>query len=133
MTREKKILIGTIAVLIFIAVASVAAILMMYFGKSDHVYAEIYQDGKLIRTIDLSDPLVEETFTVSGEEGAYNKIQVKDGGISVIEANCPDLLCMHMGEIRTNSLPITCLPNKLVIQIKAGSLSEEKQPDVFTY
>lgn len=109
--------------------------------------ADIYQDGELLMTLPLSaspsgdgelfaadglsrinnlpasagNPVEEETplvFVIEGENGAYNEITIKEGKIGVTAASCPDHLCMRQGFIHTSLLPITCLPNKLVIQVR---------------
>lgn len=93
--------------------------------------AYIYQDGTLIKTIDLS--MVRETslLTVNASDGGYNIIEIRPGQIAVTEASCPDHVCVKQGFIRTSMLPITCLPNKLVIQLKENTTGVT--PDAITY
>jgi hypothetical protein len=107
---------------IFIAAAVIAV--LQYTQKAPGQYAEIYQDGVLLQTVDLSK---DSEFTISNNAGGYNTILVKDGAISVIEANCPDKYCIHQGAISGGAQPIVCLPNKLVIKIAAPSGDE---PDI---
>ena len=33
----------------------------------------------------------------------------------VTDAGCPDKICVNHGELRTEMLPIVCLPNRLII------------------
>ncbi len=75
--------------------------------------AEIYLDGNLIETIDLVK--VENPYEISLP---HNTILVEHGDISVIFSDCPDKLCVNQGKISNSTLPIVCLPNKLIIQIK---------------
>ena len=93
---------------------------------SEHI-KNIYQDGELIRTIDLqqTSPL---TFTIWGENDAFNIIEVTDGSIAVTNASCPDLICVHQGAINSDLIPITCLPNHLVI-----SVSHTTDTDITAY
>lgn len=72
----------------------------------------VLQDGKLLRTVDLS---AEETFTVTGEAGE-NRITVKNGEIFVESADCPDQVCVRHGALKKGGEPIVCLPNRLVIE-----------------
>lgn len=106
------------------------------FGQT----AEIYQEGQLIRSIDLSTVTESYTFTVTAENGGTNVIEVRPGAIGILSADCPDKLCVRQGFINNSLLPVTCLPNRLVIQIKdnaaaAGQASdfEEATPDIITY
>ena len=41
----------------------------------------------------------------------------KTGKIKIADASCPDKLCVNMGYISEPLMPITCLPNHLVIRI----------------
>ena len=79
--------------------------------------ARITQHGELISEIDLTSVVEPYTIRVDGDNGAYNIIEVRPGSIGVIEASCPDHICMQMGFIEDPFLPVTCLPNEVVIQI----------------
>ena len=43
----------------------------------------------------------------------------------MIEATCPDKLCIKQGNIEKKGATIVCLPHHLVIEIKEGN--EQKQ------
>ena len=60
------------------------------------------------------------TFTVEGPGGFTNTIEVEPGRIRVREAGCPDQVCVNQGYISDGTVPIVCLPNKLVIEITGG-------------
>lgn len=98
-------------------------------------YALIYQDGNLIRKIDLQEQKKPYEFTVeyvSGTVSGYNTILVKQGKIGISDANCPDKTCKHMGMIYSPRFPITCLPHKLVIEI-VDEIPEENGLDAITH
>ena len=81
--------------------------------------AEIYQDGVLVRTVDLSaltGPLEIPVDTGYGE----NIILAEPGQISVKSASCPDQLCVRQGVIKSGVYPIVCLPNRVVVRITGG-------------
>lgn len=46
----------------------------------------------------------------------HNTIEIKHGKVRMIEADCPDKRCVKQGA--SSSLPIICLPNEIVIEIK---------------
>lgn len=50
--------------------------------------------------------------------GGTNLLSVQNGGAAMIEAECPDHLCMEMGEIRYTGQLIVCLPNRVVVSIE---------------
>lgn len=101
------------------AVALLAVLVFALFLPKDTAtgaYAEIYQDGKRIKSVSLSQ---DQTFTV---EGAYsNTITVQDGKIAVTASDCPGSDCVHCGWISGTGRSIVCLPNGLEIRVVAGS------------
>lgn len=112
-----------VAVLLAVLISSGVYVYNNYFGKNtqtDNVI-EILQDGKVLQTIDLST--VDETQIITVEyQGHYNKIQIEKDNIKIIDADCPDKLCVNMGYLKRNAPPIVCLPHHLVIQYADNSL-----------
>ena len=92
---------------VVLAVVCVLASLPLLTGE-DAAQAEIYSDGKLVKTVALS---VDQEFTVEGK----NTVTVRDGKIAVTDADCPDHYCMDRG-FCSGGVQIVCLPNKLVIK-----------------
>ena len=86
--------------------------------KTGGLTAHIYQDGKQIHSIDLSLVTAPYELTVTDKNGNYNLIEIRPGSIGITDASCPDKLCVHMGFQETSLLPITCLPNNLVIRLE---------------
>ena len=57
--------------------------------------------------------------TIRMETGeGYNLVEIMDGGIRVLEADCRDQLCVHQGEARDAGQTIVCLPHELVIRVQ---------------
>lgn len=81
--------------------------------------AQIYQDGELLRTIDLNAVAVPYEFTIECDDG-INTIYVEHGAISVKFADCPDQICVNQGSISDSLVPIICLPHRLVIKIQGA-------------
>lgn len=86
------------------------------FGSA--AYADIYEDGAVVRTIDLSKAQ-NETFTVNGVT-----IQVKDHTIGIIDSTCPDKLCVHAGFLSKQNQSAICLPNRVAIRLRGGGDAE---------
>ena len=89
-----------------LAAVCVLATLPLLFGE-EASHAEIYSDGKLIKTVSLA---IDQEFTVDG----HNTVTVQDGKIAVTWADCPDGYCVSRG-FRSSGGDIVCLPNRLVI------------------
>lgn len=114
------------ALIAVILLASIVSFLLLNTDGQTGTTAEIYQDGKLIRTIPLDTVTEDYSFTVSGEDGIYNIVEVHPGEIGIVEASCPDGLCIGMGFIHSSAMPVTCLPNKLVIKISSETDSADQ-------
>ena len=55
--------------------------------------------------------------------GGSNLLVIRDGEAAVVEADCPDLLCVRQGKIRYRGQTIICLPNRLSVTIEGGEES----------
>ena len=60
--------------------------------------------------------------------GDTNVCEIRDGQVRMIEANCPDHLCMKQS-IDSRGGTIVCLPNKVVIEGEKKSGSHGDSPD----
>ena len=127
--NKKLFLICVIIFLLF--TGSVAAIFLMKNTDMSYKYANIYIDDKLYRTINLDDVKEPYTIRVDCDDDNYNIIEVRHGSIGMIEASCPDGLCINMGFISNSVMPITCLPNHIVIQLTDDGSNSEA--DVVAY
>ncbi len=54
---------------------------------------------------------------ISLPNGAYNVLEIKDGEADIIEASCPDGICVAHQKISRSDQTIVCLPNKMVVFI----------------
>lgn len=105
----------------------VLALLLFFGGLSFFIYgyktggciAQVYSHGELIKEIDLSK--VEEGYEFVVKNGnEKNVVRVEPGKIGVVEASCPDKVCINTGFISDGVVPVVCLPNELVIKIKGN-------------
>ena len=66
-------------------------------------------------------PLDEELeITIEGMNGGKNMLVVQNGTAAIIEADCPDKLCVNQGGIHRSGETIVCLPHRVVIEIQDG-------------
>ena len=99
------------------AAACTAAIISAKSGTGSST-AYVYQNGEEIEKIPLDGSTDGKTFTVKGDDGQENVIEVNGGKIHMKSASCKDQLCVKMGYREHENTPIVCLPNKVVIIIK---------------
>lgn len=121
------------AFLVLVIAACLLYLLMLDKGPQDYV-AEIYQDGSLIYSIPLNTAQNTYTLDVEGKEGGHNRIEIRQGSIGITWADCPDKLCVRQGFIHNSSIPVTCLPNSLVIRLSpVRESTSDTIPDAVTY
>lgn len=53
-----------------------------------------------------------------------NILQIKNGKADMIEASCPDKLCVNQKAVSMNRESIICLPNKVVVEVSSSEASE---------
>lgn len=127
-TYQKNAMI--LSCLILLALLSCIAWICFSKPTGPLLIADIYQDGRLIQSIDLHSVETPYTFVMEGTNHCVNEIEVRQGSIGILSASCPDKLCVHQGFIHNSQLPITCLPNHLVIQIRT---TDNEAGDIITY
>ena len=113
MSKPVKIAVGLLSAV----VALCAVVLLM--PKEKGVIARVTQDGKVLYEIQLNEVSGPQPYHVNGESG-YNTVLVQQGHVRMMEASCPDQVCVNQGWISDNALPIVCLPNKVIIEIIGG-------------
>ena len=80
--------------------------------------ANVKVDGKITGTYSLI-----ENQTIEINDGS-NILEIKDGIADMIEADCPDKLCVKQKAISKNGESIICLPNEVVVEVKSNEDSE---------
>ena len=65
-------------------------------------------------------PLNEDTRVTLGEGEHTNILVIRDGTVQVVEASCPDQICVRHGAIRYEGESIVCLPHRLVVTVEGG-------------
>ena len=101
------------------AVAVSAAVLLLQGRGTRASVARITRDGVLLEEIDLTKTQAPFSFLLEDGRGR-NLISVEQGRIRVSEADCPDQICVDQGWISDGTVPIVCLPHRLMIQIVGG-------------
>lgn len=111
MKRNDLILAG-----VLVAIALVSGILLFLLRKPGNIVV-ITVDGQEFGEYPLDEDRVVD---INGT----NVIQIKDGEAKMIQADCPDKLCMDQKAISSSQESIICLPNRVVAVIEG-----ERDPD----
>ena len=104
-TKHWILLLGAV----FLVLAG--TVLLQHLGAKPAARAEIWVDGNLYRTLELSE---DDSIRVETDRG-WNQLEVRDGRISVTAASCPDGDCVRCGA-KNAGAAIVCLPNRLSIR-----------------
>ena len=105
----------------FALCAGTAALVWRAPGR--RTLARITVNGETVREIDLSAVTGEASFVIETEAGV-NTVAVRPGGIRVLDADCPDQVCVHQGWLEGGAVPIVCLPHRLVISLVSGGSAD---------
>lgn len=112
--KQKISLADVVLVVCLIVLAIAIGIRQWGQGKDDRLY--IYRDNILIASYGLNRD-------IEIEVDDHNSLAIRNGKVAMVRADCPDKRCIKQGYSR--SIPIICLPNHLVIEIKESE-SENK-------
>lgn len=119
MTKWDKYLIVLILV---ISISSMFYIKNLATNQDDK-YIVIEVNGSEYKKITFSDKDKAKYLDIDTQYG-FNKLQIEEGKVRVIDASCPDKLDVKQGFIKDVGEVIVCLPNRMVVEIKG-----EKNPD----
>lgn len=127
MKKGDKILFVIVISVLLIMSAGTYAYKLAFKGKDK--IAVIKADGKVVKTINLSKLRGTEKFDIK-EGNHFNTIVAEKDKISIIDADCPDKVCIKTGWISDAGESIVCLPNKLIISIEGGETSDKAPTDI---
>jgi hypothetical protein len=99
-------------IILFVALAY--ALILAFRTEGSKVLITV--DGKEHKTFNLNENTSYELIN----DGEYNIIEIKDGYVRMLEASCPDKICVKHGKIHYDNETITCLPNRVVVRVIGG-------------
>ena len=94
-----------------------ALALFLWLTRQTGGAASVQIDGRTIMEL----PLSEDTQIVLGEGAHTNTLVIRDGKAQVVEASCPDWICVRQGAVQYAGESIVCLPHKLVVTVRGGT------------
>lgn len=114
---KRDVILLVVVLLILLAVLFAFRLRHTDSGSS----AVITIDGEEYGTYDLGR---EQEIPIEVDGTVTNVLQIHDGHADMIEANCPDQLCVHQKAISLRGETIVCLPNKIVVSVESEEESE---------
>lgn len=109
--------------LIFLLALALVCVLGFWLLKNADrgTVAVISVDGEVLDTIDLARVTESYEIQIDTQYG-HNTLLVEPGAISVIDADCPDHVCMKQGKLTGGGLSIICMPHRLVIEMGGSEI-----------
>ena len=94
--------------------------LFLYATRQAGGCVSVRVDGELLMEL----PLDQNTQVVLGEGEHTNTLVIENGTARVVEASCPDQICVNQGVVRYAGESIVCLPHKLVVTVEGGQADD---------
>lgn len=104
-----------VLVITVILFAAAVAAMFVFNRQADRKTVEIVQNGEVIYTLDLASEN-DRSFNIDSPDGGYNRVTISGGTICISDADCPDHTCIKTGVLRSETIPVVCLPHRLVIR-----------------
>lgn len=98
--------------LVLVLAAALLICVIQYFTNDEQPgYVSVSINGEVVDTYDLSED--REIVLNNGT----NIMKIEDHKADMVDAECPDKLCVSQKAVSKNGESIICLPNKVVLQI----------------
>lgn len=111
-----------ILAVIVLIVAAAGLLLYMNLGKQTAGTVTVTVDGEVFGTYSLENDQGIQIYDT-------NYLVIKDGQADMVEADCPDQICVEHKAVSKNKESIVCLPNKVIVEVVGG---EEAELDAVT-
>ena len=114
MNKATKLIAAALA----LVVLGSAAWIVFFKGQTDNLRVVIEVDGREFCNYDMDE--FGGIIPISTPDGGENRVWVQDDLVFMDDANCPDQTCVKQGVIRDSTVPIVCLPHKVIVRIEGG-------------
>ena len=93
-----------------------ALALFLWLTRQAGGTVSVRTDGKTVAEL----PLNKDTRIVLGAGEHTNTLVIEGGKARVVEASCPDRICVRQGAVQYAGESIVCLPHQLVVTVEGG-------------
>ena len=121
MSKDNKKIIKIIKPMDFLIIffvlfiASISIISMIYYKNSDDITAVIKYDGELMHSFDLNK--VNKPIEVTVGKDLKVDVLIEKDGVTVVNSQCDDKLCMACGKLTNASQVAICLPARVTVEL----------------
>ena len=103
-----------IIILCFLLIAGLVFCALKFLSPQGNT-VRIEVDSKTAAVFSVDE---NKTYSVKKNGKVTNIVEIKNGKVSVIAADCPDKICVKHRDINKSGESIICLPNKVVVSIE---------------
>ena len=100
-------------IILVVVLLAVAIVILIVTGSHG-------TEGSYVSVMLQNDEIAKYSLSIDGIyaiNGGTNTIEIKDGKVRMLEAQCPNHLCVHQGWISLEGQSIVCLPNKVTVSV----------------
>lgn len=116
---------GDIVLLLFLVVLSFLPVIIFSYANAtsgaEYNSAVISVDGEEIHRFILKDDGEREIYEYTDGDGHENIIVREGMTVYMIEASCPDQLCVRQGEVKRVGETIVCLPHRILVEVTSDN------------
>lgn len=136
MNWRKYMTKADMALMVLMALVSlICLILIVFLGnhqageKKAEKMISVQINGQEVDLIPLIPQNEGKVFPYKTQYGT-NTVEIKGQKAHILEADCPDQLCIHQGDIDEPGQILVCLPHRLVVEIKSTDENQKSGVDV---
>ena len=110
--RKKEAL----SVMILLIISILLFIGIRCFADGSGKYVKVYVNDKLTKTFDLHG----DTRYMIETKNGYNYLIIKNNEARIVDADCPNKICVDKGAISKDHESIICVPHNVVVTIDSN-------------
>ncbi|MEJ5187425.1 MAG: NusG domain II-containing protein [Candidatus Geothermincolales bacterium] len=107
---DSLLVVGVLAISFFLLAQDVSR-----SGGNHNGTLSVRVNGEEVMKLELSE---NREISIRGWQGE-SFLEIREGRVRMVESACPDKLCVRTGWISRPGESIVCLPNRVVLEIKA--------------
>ena len=111
---NRKRLLRDIVLILIILALSTLILIVTRSRKEQGAYVIVMVENTEIARYSMT---VNGIYDINANNGKTNRIEIRDGRVRMIEASCPNHLCIRQSWISLEGQSIVCLPNKVIVTV----------------
>ena len=111
---NRKTLVRDIVLILIILALSTLILIVTRSRKEQGAYVIVMVENTEIARYSMT---VNGIYDINANNGKTNRIEIRDGRVRMIEASCPNHLCIRQGWISLEGQSIVCLPNRVTVTV----------------